>query len=456
MQIVDLVIKNGTIVTSAGRFQAGIAIDEGRIAAIGKEVNLPKGDSVIDAKGKFILPGIIDAHVHFRDPGDTEKEDFATGTAAAAAGGVTTVLDMPNTRPPVLAISVLKDKIKSVQHKAHVDFGLYAGAGVRNLKELDALARGGVVAFKTFMPAGRANSASDDISLFRVFEKLASMNLPCSVHAESSDLIDYMKEKLLAEGRKDALAHAESRPNFVEEQSISKALIVAKVLGTRIHIAHLTTREGVRLIDLAKKAEQKISAETCPQYLLMTAEEMRHKGPYAKTNPPLRSADDVDELWKALRNGTIDILASDHAPHTKADKDLGFANIWEASSGMPGVETMLSLMLTKVNKGKLSLEVLARAMSESVSRIFGLYPRKGTIQVGSDADLSLIDLREKKTIRADDLHTKARDVTVYDGWKIKGAPIATIVRGRLVMWKGQILSPPGSGQFIARGANEIG
>ena len=452
MQTVDLVLKNGVVVTPSGRLEGGVAIDEGKIVLVGKEAHLPSADSIIDVKGRLILPGMIDAHVHFRDPakegGDPQMEDFASGTAAAAAGGITTVFDMPGSAPPVLSASVLEDKVRAIQNKAYVNFGLYGGAGIQNLEHFKELASAGVIAFKTFMITGSSYCATDDLSLLRVFEGVAATDLPCSVHAETGSVVDYLIGRLSAEGRRDPSAHPESRPNWVEAEAISKALILSDAANARVHIAHMSTREGAHLVSLAKAAGKRVTVETCPQYLLLTAEEMKRKGPYAKINPPLRSASDVRALWEALRKGIVDVVASDHAPHTQGDKDVGFTDIWKAGPGMPGVETMLPLMLTKVNEGAISLEDLVRVMSESVSKVFDLYPRKGTVQVGSDADLTIVDMKKEKTIKIGDLHTRARNLVVYDGWKVKGAPIGTIVCGQLVMWEGEKVGKQGVGRFV--------
>jgi allantoinase len=447
---VDMVLKNGRIITPAGRIDASIVIDKGKIALIASESHLPPADSSINLDGQYVLPGIFDAHVHFRDPNDAylETEDFASGTKAAAAGGVSTVLDMPNTCPPVISASALKDKLQKIEPKAYVNFGLYGGAGIQNLEELSSLASAGVVAFKTFVPAGRANSASDEVSLFRVFEKIASIGLPCSVHAENSSLIDFLKKRLVADNRNDLLAHTESRPNFVEAQAISNVLILANAAKARVHIAHMSTWEGVRLVALAKAMGHNTTAETCPQYLLLTVDKIERHSFYAKVNPPLRSKSDVRELWKAVKDRVIDILVSDHAPQPEGDKDSGLNDIWKASSGMPGVETMLPLMLTKVNEGLISLERLVEVLSESVSKIFGLYPRKGIIRVGSDADLTIVDMHRERTIRVDDLKTKAKDLVIYDGWKVRGVPVGTIVGGKIVMWDGEVVGRPGMGEFI--------
>lgn len=449
MSKVDLVIKNGTIVTPNGRFDAGIAVDKGKTVLIGDETNLPAAEKTLDVHGMYILPGMIDGHVHFRDPGHPEKEDFGTGTAGAAMGGITTVVDMPGTAPPVMAASVLEGKAKEVKTRAYVDFGLYAGAGVGNLEDMEGLAQAGAAAFKTYMPAGAKQPycSSDDVSLFRVLERVATTGVPCTVHSENNSILEYLTGRLVASGRKDHSAHPESRPNFVEAEAISKVIIFGKALGTKVHIAHMSTGEGVHLVQAAKAQGQAVTAETCPQYLLLSQEEMRKGGAaYAKVDPPLRSSVDSKQLWEGLRNGSVDIIGSDHAPHTEALKDP--TDTWKAITGMPGVETMLPLMLTKVNEGAITLERLTSAMSESVAKYFGLYPRKGTVRIGSDADFTIVDMKREDTINIEKLQTKGRKFAMYNGWKVRGVPIGTIVRGQIVMWERKLVGKIGTGEFI--------
>lgn len=446
-----MVIQNGTIVTPLGKLRAGIAVDEGKIVLIRNEQHLPAADHIFDAEGKFILPGAIDAHVHIKDPingAASGIETYASGTAAAAVGGITTVLLMPTTIPPIMDANTLQDQIVRIKHDSYVNFGLYGCACISNLTHFKELARAGVVAFKSYMPSGVLHSVSDDTSLYRVFEKIADTKLTSCVHAENSSIITYLTDKYSRERRDDPLAHAESRPNFAEEQAISTALIFSRVLNTKLHISHMSTREGVHLIETAKAAGRKVSAETCPQYLLLTAEEAARRGSRVRINPPLRSSQDVDELWRGIRDGTVDIIASDHAPHTKQEKETGFEK-WATSSGMPEMETMLSLMLTRVNEGKILLEDIARTMSESVAKIFGLYPKKGALQVGSDADFTIVDMTKEKIIKAEEMRTEGREFAVYDGWRVKGIPVATIVNGALIMAEGEIVGKQGTGTLAS-------
>jgi allantoinase len=385
------------------------------------------------------------------------KEDFYTGTKAAAAGGVTTVFEMPVSTPAVSSAEILQRRKAIVTQKAVVDFALYGGAGIHNLEEIDGLARTGVIGFKTFMnkpPKGREIEyegayVTDYGTLFEVLTRVAETHLPLSIHAEDNAIITLLSEKLKQAGRTDVRAHAESRPNFVEAEAISNVILLAQETGTQVHIAHLSTHEGVQLIKHAKAGGQTLTTETCPHYLLLTVKDMDRLGPYAKINPPLRSQADMEELWHGLNDGTIDILVSDHAPYVVAEKEVGWTDIWKAQSGAPTIETMLQLMLTKVNEGTITLERLVKVTSENVARLFNIYPKKGTIQVGSDADFVIVDLHKTMTLDKTKMYSKARDLNIYDGMEVKGCPIITIVRGEIVMKDGYIYGHPGHGEFVS-------
>lgn len=453
----DLVVKNARIVAPLGVIKGGVGVHAGKISEVFGTSKSPAGDRVIEAEGRFLLPGLIDAHVHFRDPGTPHREDFESGTRAAAAGGVTTVLEMPISTPSVHNGEILRRRIGAVKGKAVVDFAFYGAAGADNVEEIASLAEAGAIAFKTFMtspPPGREREyeglcAPDRDSLLRVIKAVRETGLRLSVHAEDSGAVNTLIEKLKREGRKDPMAHVESRPSHVEEEAIARLISLARDVGTPIHIAHMSTMGGVQLVRDAKASGQNLTAETCPHYLLLTSEAMEEYGPYAKINPPLRGAEDVDALWRAVNDGTIDIIASDHAPYTREEKDVGWKDIWRALSGTPQIELMLPLLLTEVRRGRISLERLVEVTSEAVARTFGIFPMKGAIQVGSDADLVIADLEAEGEIDAERLYTKARDITIYHGWGVQGMPTTTIVRGEVVMEGGDVVGEPGHGRFIS-------
>ncbi|MFQ6075776.1 MAG: dihydroorotase family protein, partial [Candidatus Bathyarchaeia archaeon] len=286
-------------------------------------------------------------------------------------------------------------------------------------------------------------------SLVKVLKAVKETGLRLSVHAEDSNTVNTLINRLKREGRSDPMAHVESRPIHVEEEAIARLIGLARGVGTPIHIAHMSTRGGVQLVRDAKASGQALTAETCPHHLLLTSEAMEEYGPYAKINPPLRGGEDVEELWRAVNNGTIDIVASDHAPYTQEEKDVGWKDIWRAPSGTPQIEVMLPLLLTEVKRGRISLERLVEVTSEAVARTFGIFPMKGAIQVGSDADLVIVDLEAEGEILVDRLYTKARNITIYRGWRVRGMSTATIVRGEVVMEGGEVVGEPGHGRFIS-------
>jgi len=454
-RMADLLIHGGTIVTANRTFDASLLIDKGRIVSVSKSAHM-RARSRVNAKGLYILPGLIDTHVHFRDPGMTHKEDFVTGTRSAAKGGVTTILDMPTNLPTVTSRKRFLEKLNAVKTKSIVDFGLYAGASVANLPGLHDLAETGAIAFKSYMVAPPPERAyeyegtfvTDTASLYRLMEGVRAVGGLLCLHAECDSIVRYLTERLKSEGRRDALAHAESRPQFSETEAVSEALLLSESVGTRVHLLHLSARGAVDLLRYWKKNGSSSTAETCPQYLFLTKETLRQQGPYAKCNPPLRDESDRKALWKGISDGTIDIVASDHAPHSKAEKDAGVQDIWKAPAGMPGVETRLPLLLTEAARGRIRLQDIVRLCATRPAEIFGLYPKKGQIAIGSDADLVLVDLDKEWILSRDQIETKGRETFVFEGWQVKGKVVATYLRGNLVVEEDKVLAKPGSGEFV--------
>jgi D-hydantoinase len=451
---VDVVVKHGQMLVHGDLVEGGLAVDDGKISLIAKETHLPPASTTIDARGGIILPGSIDTHVHLRDPGppDYSYEDFLTGTAAAACGGVTTVLEMPMEAPYISTVAALNDKKADCKTKALVDYALYGGVDPSRLDGISELAKEGVIGYKILMwPPYQTGSSlfpvtSDDKSLVSVLSEIAKTGLPASIHAENWEIIEYYTEMLKKQGRKDPLAHCDSRPVISETEAISRAILLAKEYRVRLLIAHMSTKGGVELVRSAKKAKQDVSAETCPHYLLLTRDDLSRM--FVKISPPLRSRLDADALWEGINDGTIDSIGSDHTARLEEDAEIGRSDIWTVSAGTRGVETRLPLMLGQVNSGRLTLGRLVQVMSENAARIFGLYPQKGVIQVGSDADFVIVDMKKEYEIRNEQLHSKIKS-TIFSGWRVKGVPIATLVRGQLIMEDGKVVAKPGSGRFLA-------
>jgi allantoinase len=444
---VDLLIEGGKVVLPSGLLEASIAIDEGVIVAIVRGSHAPQADRVVDAHGLLVLPGMVDMHVHFRDPGSPEREDFESGSRAAAAGGVTTVGEMPNTVPPVTSVEAFREKVKIGNSKSVVDFALIAGAGEVSAEALRGMAEEGAVAYKTFMTSRFRELYASDGQMLENFQVIAETGRPCLVHAEDGDIVERWRRRALEEGRRDPIAHAEYRPAIAEVEAAWRTIMLASEVGVHLHVCHISAGGVLDAIEWARSRGLRVSSETCPHYLFLTAEDMRRLGPYAKTDPPLRGPEDQRRLWEGLRRGVIDVVASDHAPYTEEEKERGWEDIFEAPSGGVGVETTLPLMLNSVKEGLLSLERLVEVFSQNPARLLGLYPRKGVIAVGSDGDLVLVDPKREFEIRGEELHSRQRR-TSFEGYRGRGMPVKTILRGEIIVEEGKITVPSGYGEFL--------
>jgi allantoinase len=443
----DLLVSDGLVVTPRGTFKASIGIEDGVIVEIGGSASMPPAERKIDAEGLLVFPGVIDEHVHFREPGFEHKEDFRTGSMAAAAGGVTTVLDMPNTEPPTVDEHGFRVKLEAASRKSIVDFGFYAGVVPGKVEALRRLAELGAVGVKVYMSETTGiKEPVDGLDLIRAMELAASLGLRVGVHAEEGRLIAALRELMRAVGRNDPLAHMEARPVAAEVIAIAKALLVAKITGCRLHVFHLTSGEALSVIRALSPLGIDFTVETCPHYLLLDGREaLERLGNVAKVNPPIRSKSDSEALWDALRKGEIDAIGSDHAPHLPEEK--GSEDVWSAPSGFPGVETMLPLMLTEVHRGRLTFTDLSRLLSEGPARIWGLYPRKGAIAIGSDGDLTIVDPNAESVIRSEGLHSRSK-VTPFEGFRVRGMPVYTVVRGEVVMEKGEVREDARRGKLV--------
>jgi len=428
--IADLVISDATIVTDTTEFIGSIAIKDGAILAIGTREAMPMAAEVLDATGKHVLPGAIDAHVHFREPGYVHKETWETGTASAAMGGVTTVFEMPNTKPPTGTVEALNIKLEAAK-SAYVDYGIYGLLGEENLDQLEALIEGGVAAFKCFMGNTFANLPSPPTgAILEGFEIVARHGYRISLHAETASIMARRQKKLQSVGRCDPLAHLAARPPVVAVEAVSRAAILAEWTGARIHILHVSSGDELRPLREAKARGVDITAETCPHYLLLDEHAYTNKGSLVRVNPPVREKMHQDQLWQGVADGTIDMIATDHAPHSAEEKHR--EDIWTADCGFTGVETQMPLMLTQVQAGRMSLNDYVRMTSTAPAKAFGLFPRKGTLIPGADADLVVIDLNREEIVDSGVLQSKGPS-TPFDKVAVKGVPIHTLVRGRFVM-----------------------
>jgi allantoinase len=437
----DLIVKNGTVVTPTETKLADIAIKDGKFVEIAEPGQLTTtGGEEYDASGKYVIPGVIDGHVHFREPGLTYKEDWRTGSIAAIHGGVTTVIEMPNTNPKTDTVEGVEIKRQLAEEKSYVDFGIIGLLVQDSVPALRSLAEAGVVGYKCFLGETIGNiPAPDDGMMLDGLREIAATGLRIGFHAENNEIMQHLIRQLKAEGRTDPLAHVDSRPALAEVESIQRMGLYAQHTGTRIHIFHLSSRDGLDMIDEWRAKGVDVTCETGAHYVFMKAEDMERVGVRLRMNPPIRygSEGHGDYLLEGLKDGRVNMIATDHSPHTAEEKLND--DSWKAISGFPGVETSVRFFLTfGVNTGRMTLQQFVRATSEGPAKTWDIYPQKGAIAVGSDGDLTIIDLDKEGVIRDDDLHSK-NHVTPFDGTKTKGAPVATILRGRIVMRDGEVI-----------------
>ena len=437
MSQVDLVIRGAQVVSPDQIITASVAIDGERIVAVGHDDVMPAGREELRADGLFLLPGAIDSHVHFRDPGYPHKETWKSGSAAAACGGVTTIFDMPNTNPPTGTLEALRLKQKAAQ-SSYVDFGIHGLLGDDTIENLEALLEAGVTSFKAFVGNTFGNlPAPTDGALLEGFEKLAPLGIRTVVHAENSSILLRRQQRMESAGRIDTLAHLAARPAVAEIEAIGRVLTLAEWTGARVHIAHHSAADSLFLIREAKRRGVDVTVETCPQYLLLNTDHAARLGGIMRLNPPIREARHNQPLWDALLDGTIDMIATDHAPHTPEEKTR--ESIWDCDCGFPGVETQMPLMLTEVNRQRATLMDYVRWSSVNPARAWGLYGTKGVIAAGAHADIAVIDMNRQGVLSQNRLQTISR-ISPWHGRAVQGYPLHTLLRGRFVMRDGKLVT----------------
>ena len=459
MATVDLVVKHAKVWTHAGLIDGGLAVKDRKIAAVGNEYGLPEADSTIDAHGNVIIPGFVDEHVHLGDPYTgpgsevpVMREDFATGTMAAAAGGVTTIIEMPDSVPLVTSLDVAKAKLEICQHKAYVDFGMHGGfTGSSDYRlEIKKLYDFGLTGVKTFtcysIPEWPPCYDGDLYEAMKVIHDAGAVAL---LHAENDFILSANEKRLRNQHRTDIRAHLEWRPPIAEIEADHRMVFFLKQTRAKGLVVHTSVPEGVEIVHAARQEGYEIFVETCPHFLFLTDEDFIRLGPWAKWAPPLRDRERVARMWELLNAGYIDTLGSDHGPYTKEEKLAGMENIWNAANGASSIEGTMPLMMDAVNKGKTTLQRVIQIACENPAKLFGLYPRKGSIQVGSDADFVVVDMKSAYKISNDKTKSKCGWI-LYDGIVTRGAPKMTFVRGELVMQDGEIVGRQGYGKFTTR------
>ena len=444
--IVDSVLTNAKAYINRELIPCSIAIENGKIFKISKETHMPKSDEKIDLKNFLVLPGLIDSHVHLRAEGKSYKEDFYTGTAAAAGGGFTTVLDMPNNKPVTLNAELLKNRMRLAQKRILVNVGFYSEFP-KDLNEIPKIINQGAIAFKLFMARQIGGLNIDNDGLVKdALTKVRDLDSPLAVHAEDKDLLMTNERKLKNKNKDDLNAFFKVHSEEVEYIAIKRVLSLNKEIGAHVHFCHVTTKAGLDLIIEAKKSSSNITCEVTPNHLFLSNNDSDHYGPLIIMMPPLRDKNNVNALWNAIKSGWIDTMGSDHAPHTKKEK-IG-SNIWDIKVGIPGLETILPLMLTMVNKRQITIGDVVTLLSENPAKLFN-FSNLGCIKQGKNADLTVLDLKKKYTIDVSKFHSKAK-YSPYDGWEVQGMPIKTIVNGSLIMDEQRIVANMGTGSILRR------
>src|SRR5919197_3516352 len=440
----DLAIRNGTIVEPTGRYEAHLYVRDGQIAAVGLLDHT--ADRTLDATGLFLLPGMVDGHVHFMDPAATEREDFITGSSAAAVGGVTTVIEHTHAGP-LLSPDAVREKAAYLADRSVVDYGLIAHIWPNMVDRVAEIWRAGASAFKVFTCATHGVPAILPGALLRLFRAVAAFDGLCLVHCEDEFITADNEQRLKAAGRTDPLVIPEWRTREAEAVAVNTVALLARLSGARTIVAHASHPAVLDLVNRERRLGGRLWVESCPQYFYLEEHEIQTEGALRKFTPPARSAEEATGMWQRLRDGEISHIQTDHAPATRAQKAEGGGDIWQPHFGLPGVETTLTMMLNGVNAGHLSLERLVEAVAETPARLHGLYPRKGSLRVGADGDLVLVDLDRERILSDDQVVSKA-GWTPYAGRRVKGTPVMTFVRGEQVAEDGKVVAPPGTGRWV--------
>ena len=454
----DLAIVDGGLVTPAASSpEVGtVLIENGRIEAIVAPGEPVTADRTIDAEGMLVLPGAIDIHFHCRAPSFPERGDFASESRAAAAGGVTTLFEMPISDPCAATTAVWQNRAALAARDAYVNIGLYGAPGLLDRNEVEGMAEAGAIAFKLFTTREvkgreaefRGLSTDDAADTFQALELVKATGLRCVFHAEDQSLLDLFEARQRDAEGPDYLRHRRSRPAVAEAAAAAQVIALAEWLEVPIHLAHVSAAATVEVLRRARARGAPVSAETCPHYLLFTEEALERVGPYGKINPPIRGAEDCEALWQALDDGLIEVVATDHAPFTAPEKEAAWGNILDAPPGHPGVELLLPLMMHQALSGRLELARVVDLISARPAQLFDL-PGKGALRVGADADIALYDPRPRVTIdRRRGVSRAAECNRLYDGMEIQGEVAATLVGGTVVYRAGEVIGQAGDGTVV--------
>jgi dihydropyrimidinase len=456
----SLLLRNGTVVTADKTFPADVLVEDGVIKEVQPGIPENAASRVIDAQGMLLLPGGIDVHTHLDMPfgGTTSSDDFLTGTRAAAFGGTTTIVDFAIQARGTRMRDALDTWWGKAEGKACIDYGLHmivTDLGTSGLEDMDDMVREGVASFKLFMAYPNVLMV-DDATIFKALSRTSKNGALVCMHAENGGVIDVIVQRTLAEGKTAPIYHALSRPVTAEAEAVHRAIALAEMAGAPVYIVHLSSEAALNQVREARDRGLPAFAETCPQYLLLSIEDMdrpNFEGAKYVFTPPLREKHNLPKLWEGLKHDHLQVVSTDHCPFCFADqKALGKDDFTKIPNGGPGVENRLQLIHHHgVNQGKLSLNRFVELVSTAPARIFGMYPKKGTIAVGSDADIVVWDPEAELTISADTHHMRV-DYSMFEGFRVKGDARQVISRGDVIIEDGRFLGKPGRGQYLRRAA----
>ncbi|MBP1713146.1 MAG: amidohydrolase family protein [Deltaproteobacteria bacterium] len=452
----DLVIKNGILVTPQGRIRGGLTISGGKITAVGSDGSLPKARQEVDAQGFMILPGLIDPHVHLgQDKEEKFRDQCRSESISAALGGITTMITTARFGNALEPRLPTYRKAKEIgRNSSFIDFKFNAFmTNQKHLQEIEGLMEEGVCSYKLMMAYTREEAKQIGLEgidwgfAYRLFEIVAKLGPPAlaQIHCEEPEIIHTLRQRLIASGRQDIAAWTESRPSICEAMQLYDAGLLAQELGTPLYIVHISAKESVDALQYFRCQGVQIYGETCTHYLVMDRNPAC--GILAKVNPPLRDVPDQNRIWKGLAEGTLDTIGSDHVPYMRVDKETG--GIWKAMPGFGAMGATLSLLVSEgVHKGRLTWEQLVKLTSENAAKIYRIYPQKGALSPGSDADLVIVVPSREWVLSAENLMSRS-DFTIYEGKKVKGRAVKTFVRGRLIAENGHLAADKPSGEYVA-------
>ena len=450
----ELLIKGGTVVTATESFPADVAVDGGKIVAIGKDLAV-NAEKVVDATGKLVLPGALDAHTHMAMPfgGTVSADSYLAGTRAAVCGGVTTIFDYPVQHKGETILGLIGSKKEVLEKEACCDYAFHCCItdlnGGEILDEMEQAVEEGITSFKCFLVYKKEGMMVDDGMLARLLLRAKELGAMINVHAENPDLIDLRTEQYLKEGKTSAWYHYMSRPEFVEAEADKRVVHWASHLDTPVYIVHMADKEGLEACIKAKSEGHDILVETCPQYLEFTCDVYkREDGRNFVCSPPMKGQESQDALWTAIKSGMIDTVATDHCPFQSYEKDWGKNDFTKIPNGCAGVENLYPYMLDAANSGKITFERAVELCSTNVAKIFGC-DNKGAIAVGKDADIVIYDKDKDFTISVSNMHSDY-DHTIWEGKKLHGYPVQTYLRGKLVYDNGDFVGTPGMGDYVKR------